>query len=758
MDARKYLESLSNEVNDLHELLRVLMPRLPGIRAVEYTHGAHEFGADFILQKNDPTLGRTNYVGVVAKLNKVTKGSTDVFQQIEECRMPRKVDSGKRDVHLTEVWVLTPNTISNHAKEIIHHNYAATNVQFIDRETLAHWVESHAPEMVSRVTPGIVSYLSATVSHARTQTPSNGLLSDLAHLPEIELEFDRLQVDESGYAQNEKRTTPRSELDRSRIIWIEAPMGFGKTRTLLSLLSYYADPDVYVDRNVLPIYSTFRELFEDYDASLQKLASARTKSVGEGIPDDVQYLFLVDGVDEILCEDESILEILDEVLDELRGAGQYKLVIASRPLRAGYIEALKAPDITNVAIRPLSFKKLLKFIEAACANVSTSTRLTEDLHKSQLLRQLPHSPIAAILLSRVLRENPKDLPANLTELYAKATELMLGRWDLSKELFREIEVEVAETVSGEIAKHVIDHGRPAITENEFKHFFADYLERRNLEVDPEEVAEKLLQRCDVFSHDPDGMRVWFTHRSFAEFLYAKSVFKAQLMMPINEQAFEQYWMTTYFFYVGLRRDCPEYLRELMQIELRSEYHRWMRVVHMSNYYLAAFSTEYSLVREELYKVFLEAAQLYLSALENPQDTAFKKLTIIQILFIFQFVIRNGYAFDFFANALEDAARDLTRADVPNAERIYACFFLSATCMELGKDNAVDVLVEHFDLGELPLPVRLGISQEAKQYAKKRQIPAALKKHNKKFRQMRRRNKGVRDKLDHYFDTSLQRLK
>lgn len=758
MDSRKYLTSLESEVDDLHELLKFLLRKLPGIRDVEYTHGPSEFGADFIVHKDDPTLGKVNYVGVVAKLTKITKSSNDVFQQIEECHMPRKADSGKRNVHLTEVWIITPNTISNHAKELIHHKYASTNVQFIGREMLADWLDRYAPEMVSNATPAIINYFSETVGRANANTPSNGLLADLGELPRIELEYDRLELDESGYAQERKATTPRAELERSRVIWLEAPMGFGKTRTLMDLLVHYADPDVYGDVGVVPIHTTFREFFEDYDASLARLVTDRTQAIGADIADKAEYLVLVDGVDELLCEDESILQILDDVLAEARGQGIYRLVIASRPVRAGYIEAFRATDITNVEIRPLSFKKLIEFINAACADLSMSSRLAEDLRRSNLLRQLPHSPIAAILLSRVLREDPKDLPANLTELYAKAIELMLGRWDISKELFRQIEVEVAETVSGDIAKHVIDYGRPAVTHEEFRQFFHDYLRKRNLEIDADALSYKLLQRCDVYSQSSDGMRVWFTHRSFAEFLYAKAVYKEQKNLTVSKKAFEDYWMTTYFFYVGLRRDCPEYLRELMEIQLDSEYHKWMRVVHMANYYLAAFSTEYGLVKGELYKVFIEAARLYLYALSNTDETVFRKLTTIQVLFIFQFVVRHSYSFEFFADALEDAAEKLVKADISDEERIYSCFFLSATCMELGKDNALDVLVQHFDLGSLPLPVRLGISQEAKQYAKKKQIPAALKKHNKKFRQMRRANQGRRDKLDHYFETPLQRLK
>ena len=70
-DKQKAISAISNEVKELHPLLDQLFSRLPNITGVEYTHGPHEMGADFILTKHDSTLNRNNYIGVIAKIGKI---------------------------------------------------------------------------------------------------------------------------------------------------------------------------------------------------------------------------------------------------------------------------------------------------------------------------------------------------------------------------------------------------------------------------------------------------------------------------------------------------------------------------------------------------------------------------------------------------------------------------------------------------------------------------------------------------------------
>ena len=125
-------------------------------------------------------------------------------------------------------------------------------------------------------------------------------------------------------------------------------------------------------------------------------------------------------------------EQLSLLITEARSHDHFHLLLTSRPLRRLDDQVTIYAGAKRYLLRPLSMRKLVAFIEKACENLSVPKRLFEDLQKSDLFKQLPQSPIAAALLSRLIAQNSSDLPSNLTELYSKSVENLLGRWDISK--------------------------------------------------------------------------------------------------------------------------------------------------------------------------------------------------------------------------------------------------------------------------------------------------------------------------------------
>jgi hypothetical protein len=134
---KRRIAAISNEVDELHPLLEELFQRHPKISHVEYTHGPEEMGADFVLTHAHDVLRTTEYIGIVAKRGKLHLDHSDVERQIGECAVPRKVDGGKKEITLSEVWVVCTGTITGGAKRKIHARYPGTNVQFVDGDQLS---------------------------------------------------------------------------------------------------------------------------------------------------------------------------------------------------------------------------------------------------------------------------------------------------------------------------------------------------------------------------------------------------------------------------------------------------------------------------------------------------------------------------------------------------------------------------------------------------------------------------------------------
>ena len=90
-DKCQIIADINDEVKVLHPLLRDTFRHMDGVTEVEYTHGTNEKGADLIITRFDSALGRSHQVGVIAKRGKIVSSLDDIYRQIEECQMPRKI-------------------------------------------------------------------------------------------------------------------------------------------------------------------------------------------------------------------------------------------------------------------------------------------------------------------------------------------------------------------------------------------------------------------------------------------------------------------------------------------------------------------------------------------------------------------------------------------------------------------------------------------------------------------------------------------
>jgi hypothetical protein len=180
----------------------------------------------------------------------------------------------------------------------------------------------------------------------------------------------------------------------------------------------------------------------------------------------------------------------------------------------------------------------------------------------------------------------------------------------------------------------------------------DYLKERNLAIDADALYDKAVRRSDILSLHASEQTVSFKHRSFAEFLYAKYLFKTGGLV-VDERVFSLYWMNTYFFYLGIEKDSPAVLSSIIGIEPKSEDERWMRIINCSNYLLAAYATPYSIISEAVTNIITDAAQLYLDVADGRVHSMFSSLSRAQLLWLSQYLVRQNYSFEFFKSALEE---------------------------------------------------------------------------------------------------------
>ncbi len=553
--ANQKLSSIKREVDDLHPLLRAVLPKLPRVHAVEYHHGADEKGADFVISRTNDTFGHTEYIGVIAKVGKIVQDLAAIERQIDECDLPRLVQGGKKKVRLTEIWVVATKHITQGAKEKIFHKYSTRKIEFIDGATLERLVDQHTPLAWSHLPIAVGEYLQELRTRTEEQDKSVSLLQisdeafyvrqDLYHLRDIE------------YRHKGKYKPERVDVDRitesHRCILIEGGVGSGKSKLLRRLISEATVPEVFTNTKVLPLSASYTELMEKHSGDLTKLIDHRVPANVQKPCFDAEYLVLIDAFDERRMETDRQADELNAIFNQASEEKRIRVVVTSRFLQGVERGDVLRPDVARCELRPLSMQRTFEFITKMCANVNVEDRILEDLKKSALFRNLPRSPMSAILLARLLNENQQEIPSNITELYAKYSELILGRWDERKGLQSQKEYQALDNILMRLARYMIDDQRMFLSVLEVKTVFKDYLGERNLQIDAEQLFGKMVERCKIVLLDGYSETLGFKHRSFAEFFYAKS-FIADRSFVIDSRVFNVYWMNTVFFYLGLRKD------------------------------------------------------------------------------------------------------------------------------------------------------------------------------------------------------------
>jgi hypothetical protein len=729
--------AIDDEVNVLHPLLSHLLRQIPRVQGVEYKHGTNEKGADFVVARTDEALGLTHYIGVVAKIGRILQNFDDVARQIEECQLPRTIEGGLKQVRLSEVWVINTAGISRNAQDKINDKYKTQKINFIDGEKLTTLVDKYAEYFWFNVPTDVGSYLQDLSRRLKSLDAELSILkglncADFYVAPEIQ-EFSRPLYSRHSRPQRPRLVSLTELVRKESVSFLEADMGFGKSKTARSIAMHYSAPERFKQYAVIPVFLTFRHLAETGSTLAQALTEATASYFRIADYPKAEFLFVIDGVDEAIGKSADWKERLQATIKEAKTTSNFHALLTSRPLRLLDEPVSLYGDSTRYELRPLSVQKLLSFVEQACASLSLPKRLFEDLQKSDLFKQLPQSPIAAALLSRLLAQNTNDLPSNLTELYAKSIENLLGRWDIEKGGCTEKEYRDAERVTLVLAEYIVANQLPHMNYAEAISMVHDWHKQRNTNVPITSLKERVFEKSGIFLIDHDQGTVTFRHRSFGEFLLAQALQRKNKPVLPGE-SFSPYWIYVQYFYTGLLGDCEEHLHALLAHSPKNEGEAWLKILLMPDYFLAGYQTPYSLVEENLYKLFIEAAELYSHIRSGQSKTKISELPEMHLLWFFQRVIRSCFEYEFFRKCITTTLLKIDQEMIDVKTKEIALFFASCYAAELGDASGFEYLLRHYTTDKLQLSVALAIRLEQTTNKDFTKLPL-LKEHERRLNQL-----------------------
>lgn len=740
----KKIESLNNEVVDFQPVLHELFKRLPNVSSVECKQGPSEKGADFVLIKNDDTLGEETYIGVICKVGKITQNHTEVERQIEECKIyPRYVSSGKKKIHLNEIWVVTNSSISSNAEEKINLNNKNTNVRFINGSKVTELVDKYYSEFWSFDSVSYGQYFSELeIKLASGKDASYFGILESGNF--IERKVVNTQV--------KKNRAPLESLStvimKERFIFLEGHVGSGKSTLIRQLVdkqkSIIKENE---DDGFLPIIFHYSEVNTN-PITIPEIITQTLKRYN--ISNERGVLVVIDGIDEVKDSLNTRIETLRSLVNIITEVEGANLLVTSRIMDS--LQDYDAVDkmFSRYSIVPLSIKQIISFVDKICSNEQISQKLTRGIEKTPLFRFIPRTPISAILLARILTDEIKELPSTMTELYAKYTEVVLGRWDTSKGLMSQTEYEIIHNVLMDISEYMMNNGLTFISESEVETFYLEYTQKRNINFDLDKVYNRLLHRSEVAYINTKNNNFSFVHRSFMEYFYAEKLMKKNNVI-LDERIYNMYWTNTYFFFLGLMRDSEECIDAINGIKPTHDEHRFTRIFTNGSFYLAAYLTPYEKIKKGVMETFIEAGKLYDDAITKQSNTPLNQFSPIALLCIITKSLYNNYAYEYFIKALRESINDLNKTVNISDAGLYSLFFASATLSELGYDDAFNELVEKQDPDML---IQLGIDHVL---SETQSVSTIVERYMKKLKKRYRGNKLLNNYVVAVHEKSIEEL-
>lgn len=728
------IQSIKDEVKEFHPLLLELFKAHPAIIDVKYTHGPREFGADFVLTKRDEITMNEQYVGVIVKTTVIKQDSSDVLRQIDECAVPRYIESAKKRIYLNEIHIITSQNITSNAEDIIHEKFKDKNIVFIDACKLETIIQKYLPAYFSEFDTILSPYLQSLQKEMESKDVEMNLITKNSQSFYIE---QTLHIKESKYKQKpslKKRDEYKliELIKRYDSIFIEGIIGSGKSKLVRNLCKHFCQYDNFKSCKIIPIYYTADAFYkESYHSDIKQYGEKFREKYK--LSNGTTILLVIDGIDELKITSSEKLEFIEALSKFVDSTN--KLIVTSRNISEIDDSNVLEKYYTLCGLNLLSMRQVYNFIEKICMSLDVSNRLYEDLKKSTLFSMIPKTPIAAILLGQLLNENI-ELPSTLTELYQKYTELALGRWDVSKGFKSTKEYEIATKVITELANYMMLNSINEIAYSELKERINHYLESRNLlqVVSSGSVLDFIEKRCDILFFNSNKSTAAFKHRSFLEFFYAKAMAENN-NIAISDDIFNPYWSSSYFFLIGLKKDCDELLQSIIDTCPVEDKLRFLKIINLGNYLMAGYLTPYVTVSSGIKKVFIETSYFINDLLEGKMNNALVNFSEMQILSLFREIIYSSYSFNFFHKAIEEAILEMiSDTQIPNQIKGVMLFYLNISLIDLKKEDLFDELItQYYD--SLPMSIRLAIYHESSEskIKKSRTLIKALKKLKSSFR-------------------------
>ena len=551
------------------------------------TCGPEEYGKDAIFIETDK-LGVDNIIAVQTKTGNINMSgdpANNLHSLIAQLRtalnQPHVCVQTKRKVLPTAVYAVASGKINQAARSHIEEQLKDARIRFLDRDDLISKIDETCPELWAGVISDISPYLKALAN--RVEDLSISTDANLAHssIGAYMAASDGRYIDvRLGYhtskpvKRNGKITEEFDFEEKYGTVVLSGnavralllgDAGSGKTTLLIRLAYLIAKKSISSKDNYrVPVFTKAHELIgrsqESIHATLESIVM-KMHDVDK-VPftlddlDDGRVVLLIDGLDE-LADAKDRQEAIDFATRFVEQHPKCSIAIATRPYTSiSHIDGISR--FKRYRISPLSMKDAERILEFS----SGKDKSENQEWKREILRKLDNvhgielNPLLVVVFSVSSGVEKRDIPANITELFAKFTELMLGRWDEKKGMAQQYQARVKEHLLSTFAFQLQSKGESRFSRADFIDFCSERLTEMNLLADLETITTEIIYRSGLVRGEEE---LEFKHHLLQEYFASKGITNLDHVKAVID---DEWWRNSIVFYFGAQPDAINNLLEV----------------------------------------------------------------------------------------------------------------------------------------------------------------------------------------------------
>src|SRR6266545_203555 len=583
-ERKKFIESLRE--TDLHVYLKELFQVMQPDYIVEITHGTEERGKDLVIVKRD--MITIDVIGVVVKRGSImskTLGEVDEVVESVNSFLKTKPDRKLREIQsqirqsfdnraelktvfkllsVNKVFVVLAGEISNRGRTRLT-NEVKGPVEVLDMDWLIQKFTEFYPQVFfeGRVTDFVhlkIQELETKSWHLReNQNLSDCYVEPIVRSVDVPLLIDDAKIATAIATKRLPFSKLRSAISPSQRVILVGDPGTGKSAAMAKL-------SIEMLRETYSTITRHRRGPEKPEVPLL----VEAKQILD--KDNVEELLLSYFGDPHVASRVHVKVLMVDALDEVPSSRRDEVIVKLKnfadTLECGLV--LTSRKIDLLSFTPAGFRKyeLLPF------EAGQALKLFEKIHgKDQLLDslkielnkikyQIPMVPLSLILLMELVEEN-KEVPASITELYERYTDIVLGRYDKKKRIEVLFDYTIKKRFLSALAyNEFLNKSRLEIPHLDYRAFLERYAGQYGIEQEFINGFVKEIERAGVLRINEDD--VSFGHRSFLDYFTAFYIYDKRDEFEnvddfIIERYFDDTWGDTAFFYIGHKKEISEKL-------------------------------------------------------------------------------------------------------------------------------------------------------------------------------------------------------